>query len=79
MDNNDYLFDHFVSGPENQLAVNACKAVAEHYDKAFNPLFICGPAGSGRTTLVLALKEHAEKVRKNVKVSYMDTLDFSDA
>jgi chromosomal replication initiator protein len=52
--NDDYTFDAFVIGPSNRLAYAACQAVGESPGKAYNPLFIHGSAGLGKTHLLHA-------------------------
>ncbi|MDE5768063.1 MAG: chromosomal replication initiator protein DnaA [Oscillospiraceae bacterium] len=62
----DYTFDTFIVGRSNEFAFAACKAVASDTAASYNPLFIYGPSGLGKTHLVSAIKNeiirnHPEK------------------
>src|SRR5207245_7176840 len=63
--NAKYTFDSFVVGPSNQFAVAACTAVANAPGKAYNPLFLYGGVGLGKTHLVHAVGNHALKANPN--------------
>ncbi len=53
----DYTFDTFIVGRSNEFAYAACKAVATDAASTYNPLFIYGPSGLGKTHLVTAIKQ----------------------
>ena len=58
----DYTFDTFIEGRSNEFALAACKAVAKNSGAEYNPLFIYGPSGLGKTHLITAI---ANEIRKN--------------
>ncbi len=64
----DYTFDTFIVGRSNEFAYAACKAVATDAESTYNPLFIYGPSGLGKTHLVTAIKHEimAHDPSKNV-------------
>ncbi|HEX9982819.1 MAG TPA: chromosomal replication initiator protein DnaA [Thermoanaerobaculia bacterium] len=71
-----YRFDSFVIGNSNQLAYAASKSVAENPSGSFNPLFIYGGAGLGKTHLIQAIGQQIRESRANVKVLYMSADTF---
>jgi len=73
-----YTFDSFVVGPSNQFAVAACTAVANAPGKAYNPLFLYGGVGLGKTHLVHAVGNHALKANPNCHVLYLSSEAFTN-
>src|SRR5438477_7291560 len=73
-----YSFDSFVVGPSNQFAVAACTAVANAPGKAYNPLFLYGGVGLGKTHLVHAVGNHALRQNPNCHVVYLSTESFTN-
>ena len=76
--NPKYTFDSFVVGPSNQFAVAACTAVANAPGKAYNPLFLYGGVGLGKTHLVHAVGNHALKQNPNCHVVYLSSEAFTN-
>ncbi|MBN1845193.1 MAG: chromosomal replication initiator protein DnaA [Sedimentisphaerales bacterium] len=72
----DYTFDHFVVGPSNRLAHAACTAVSESPGQAYNPLFIHGSVGLGKTHLLQAACQVLLKHRPPLRVSYLSCETF---
>ena len=71
-----YRFDTFVVGGSNQLAYAASKSIAENPSGSFNPLFIYGGAGLGKTHLIQAIGHQLRELRPGLKVSYMSAEAF---
>jgi chromosomal replication initiator protein len=71
-----YRFETFVVGNSNQLAYAASKAIAENPSGSFNPLFIYGGAGLGKTHLIQAIGHQMKTDRKGTKVVYMSADSF---
>ena len=71
-----YRFDTFVVGNSNQLAYAASKSIAENPSGSFNPLFIYGGAGLGKTHLIQAIGHQLRQDRANMKVVYMSAEAF---
>jgi chromosomal replication initiator protein len=71
-----YRFDTFVVGGSNQLAYAASKSIAENPSGSFNPLFIYGGAGLGKTHLIQAIGHQVRELRPGLKVAYMSAEAF---
>ncbi|MGE5217091.1 MAG: chromosomal replication initiator protein DnaA [Chloroflexota bacterium] len=71
-----YTFDNFVIGASNQFAHAACVAVANQPGDNYNPLFIYGGVGLGKTHLVNAIGHQAVKQRPGLKVVYLSSESF---
>lgn len=71
-----YTFDTFVVGTSNQLARAAALAVAERPSKAYNPLYIYGGVGLGKTHLIHAIGNLIQKRNKTVRMTYMSSERF---
>jgi chromosomal replication initiator protein len=72
-----YTFETFVVGPFNQLAHAAAKAVLERPGLAYNPLFIYGSTGRGKTHLIQAIGNYFKKQHANKKVLYVTSERFA--
>ena len=66
-----YRFDTFVVGNSNQLAYAASKSISENPSTSFNPLFIYGGAGLGKTHLIQAIGQQIRGANPRMKVVYM--------
>jgi chromosomal replication initiator protein len=71
-----YTFDSFVVGTSNQLARAAALAVAERPSKAYNPLYIYGGVGLGKTHLMHAIGNLIQARNKSVRLVYMSSESF---
>jgi chromosomal replication initiator protein len=70
--------DNFVVGRSNELAYNAARAVAEQKDCPFNPLFIHGGYGVGKTHLMQGICNYVSFSRPNIKWCYLSAEDFAN-
>ncbi|MFS0734411.1 chromosomal replication initiator protein DnaA [Microbacterium sp. 1P10UB] len=76
--NPKYTFDNFVIGQSNRFAHAAAVAVAEAPAKAYNPLFIYGDSGLGKTHLLHAIGDYAVSMFPGVRVRYVSSEEFTN-
>jgi len=69
----EYTFESFITGPSNQFAYSAAKSVAENPGKSYNPLFIYGGVGLGKTHLIQAIGNY---LKNRLKVIYVTSEQF---
>ena len=72
----EYSFDMFVTGPCNRLAHAACLAVSESPGRTYNPLFLHGNVGLGKTHLLQATCQQVRSENPNVKISFLSCETF---
>jgi len=71
-----YTFDTFVAGPSNQLAYAASQAASSTYPPKYNPVFLCGGAGLGKTHLLHAVGTAIQHRRPGARVVYLSAERF---
>jgi chromosomal replication initiator protein len=74
--NQRLTFANFVVGPGNQLAHAACLAVAQRPAEAYNPLFLYGGVGLGKTHLLHSIGHYVHDTRPNLRVAYVSSENF---
>ena len=75
--NYEYTFDTFIVGPSNKFAHAACLAVATNPSKAYNPLFLHGNSGLGKTHLLYAIGNEIKKNDPDKVICYIKGDDFT--
>jgi len=73
-----FLFENFVVGPSNRFAFAAAQAVAENPAKSYNPFFIYGPVGLGKTHLLQAISQEAQRKNPGLKICYLSSEQFTN-
>ncbi len=76
--NPEYTFDNFVVGPSNRLAHAASIAVSENPGEAYNPLFIHGSVGLGKTHLLQAICHHVRMTRPDAQMLFLSCETFNN-
>ncbi|WGD37344.1 chromosomal replication initiator protein DnaA [Lysinibacter sp. HNR] len=76
--NPKYSFDNFVIGGSNRFAHAAAVAVAEAPAKAYNPLFVYGESGLGKTHLLHAIGHYAQSLYRGIRVRYVSSEEFTN-
>jgi chromosomal replication initiator protein len=76
--NSKYTFETFVIGSSNRFAHAAAVAVAEAPAKAYNPLFVYGDSGLGKTHLLHAIGHYAQSLYQGLKVRYVSSEEFTN-
>lgn len=76
--NNDYTFKNFVVGSSNTFAYSAAKAIAEKAPQEFNPFFIYGPSGIGKTHLMYAIANRTLDLYPEKVILYVKGEEFTN-
>jgi chromosomal replication initiator protein len=76
--NQRFTFDRFIIGSSNRLASAACMAVADHPAQAYNPLFLYGGVGLGKTHLLHAIGNAALSQNPDINVLYVSSEKFTN-
>lgn len=78
MYNANYTFENFVVGESNKLAYHYCYQVSQYPAKQYNPLFIYGNSGLGKTHLLYAITNEIEKLHPSMNIVYIKGDDFTN-
>src|SRR5699024_9277651 len=73
-----YHFDNFITGSSNRFAHAAAYAVSEQPAKSYNPLFIYGESGLGKTHLLHAIGHYAQELFPGLRVRYVNSEEFTN-
>lgn len=74
--NNEFTFENFIVANSNEMAYEACKKIAENEEITFNPLFIYGNVGLGKTHLMHSIANYKQKHFPKKKVVYLSSEQF---
>ncbi len=75
---NQYTFENFIVGSSNRFVYNACLGVADSPASAWNPLFIYGPSGLGKTHLMHSISARIEEQFPELKILYITSENFTN-
>ena len=78
MESGEFTFETFVVGPSNRLACSAAKAVADAPGQHYNPLFIYGQSGLGKTHLLYAITNEIKSTMPDVRIVYKKGDEFTN-
>ncbi len=78
IDSNEYTFDNFIVGSSNKFAHAACVSVAQNPAHSYNPLFIYGPSGLGKTHLLYAITHEIHKNHPDYNIIYVKGEEFTN-
>ena len=78
LDSDAFTFETYVVGPQNKLAYAAARAVADKPAENFNPLFIYGDSGLGKTHLLYAIAHQVKRKREDLRIVYIKGDDFTN-
>lgn len=73
-----YTFDNYVIGHSNQLAMAGAQAVAKDPGAKYNPLFIYGPPGVGKTHLLHAIRNYVQQKDPSMTIAYLTAMQFAE-
>jgi chromosomal replication initiator protein len=76
--NSDYNFENYIVGPNNELAYAACVAVSKNPGKSYNPLFIYGGVGLGKTHLLQSIANEVLRKDSTKKIKYASSEKFTN-
>ena len=76
---NNYTFENFVVGSSNAFAVAAAKSISEKPSSEFNPFFVYGPSGIGKTHLLYAIANRILETRRDKQIIYLKGEDFTNS
>ncbi len=74
--NSKYTFDNFIVGGANELAYAACQAISQKPGDKYNPLFLYGGVGIGKTHLIQAVGNEILKNKPTAHIVYISTEQF---
>jgi chromosomal replication initiator protein len=75
---NNYTFETFIVGASNNFAYAACRAVANRQSGSYNPLFIYGPSGLGKTHLLMSIRNEIKRNSPNVNIIFVNGETFTN-